>query len=101
MANSTSIDALYIVDEEYTSTGVDFETKLTRIQEIWADYIRVSSEIISSQGSLAGSRANAYAGFISVANEQIGTHIQDIGKECRKDMNMYIDAIDVADSVLY
>ena len=101
MANDTGFDALYINDDEYTATAPQILQKVTRIQEIWDEYISISEQIVSTQGVIAGSRAKAYSEFISVAKQHLGEKLLTIAAESEKDMKTYIEMIDAADSVLY
>lgn len=101
MANGTTFDDLFIIDDEYIDTAPLFQQKINRIQQVWNEYIRISEEIVGAQGSLAGSRAEAYSEFLSIAKQQIGTKLQDIGTESQKDMETYISMIEEADSILY
>lgn len=101
MANSTSMDDLYIVDDEYTSTAPLVLEKLTRIQEIWDEYITVSEQITNSQGGISGTRAKVYAEFIQTAKQGLNKKILEIAAKSEQDMKTYISMIDEADSVLY
>lgn len=101
MANDTSFDALYIVDDEYTSSAPQYLEKATRVQKIWDDYISISEEIVGAQGSIEGSRARTYSEFIDVAKTYFSQKLSDVATETEKDMKTYIEMIDECDSVLY
>lgn len=101
MGNDTGIDALYVVDDEYTDTASALLQKAARVQEIWDGYIAVSEEIVGAQGSLAGSRAKAYADFIALAKQRLGSRVSDAAAEGAADKRSYVAMIDEADDALY
>jgi tetrahydromethanopterin S-methyltransferase subunit G len=101
MTTNTSIDALYIVDDEYKDVASVISKKGHRVQEIWEAYLKLSGKIVGEDGSIAGSRAKAYSDFISVSKELLFREILRLTSECSREYEAYISKIDEADSALY
>ena len=95
------VDTLFVVDDEYKDTASRVLEKGTRMQEIWNEFLTLSDLITGAQGSLSGSRANAYAAFASLARTYVANRCFDTTTELQGNLKRYVSSIEQADSVLY
>jgi len=101
MANGTNINDLLVVDDEYNTSATAILQKATRMQEIWDDYLNISSQITGTHGDIEGKRAKGYTEFNEEARARIAQRILEITEETKKDKLDYLEMLNEADDVIY
>ena len=100
MPVESSMDALYIKDDEYAGNSAKYREYAENLQIQWDAFINASLKI-STESIIQGGRADVYLSFIRLARDYMKSKLKDIASLTSTDMDLYIEAIDVADDIIY